>query len=277
MVKQQPQKTDVTKKTRKRQNIAKKSRLATKSRKELSLRSQRRWGMRVIIISITLVLAGCIFYLMLGRNLEAQANLSQYLKKRYDKDFVVDIPYIEASGFAVPGRWKANAHPKDDSTLQFNVGQFREDGYFFDTYDNAVWAREERPRVETLLKDIYATVPSFDLNIGISMSEKDPIKGDVPNIDVALKEYSDIFIYHLTVKTSAGSVSGSTKETYKGQFKKIAQYILEKNVKSPSLGFVFYMRDENASYVCNLDSSELSSPDLTLDKCLSEKVIGRVQ
>lgn len=61
-----------------------------------------------------------IYLLINGGALVEQHKMAQYLKEKYGKEFIVNIPKREASGLGVEGYLVATARPRSDDALWFN-------------------------------------------------------------------------------------------------------------------------------------------------------------
>jgi hypothetical protein len=56
---------------------------------------------------------------------------------------------------------------------------------------------------------------------------------------------------------------------------KIATYVNQKGVSSPSVRYVINLEDEDVGYICDLYKEELSDPT-QLNRCFDEKSQGKV-
>lgn len=224
-----------------------------------------------------LVFGGIIFSIVQsygGFSFGAGIGMRSYLNEKYDKEFVVDDVHVEGRGLAVPGRVVGTAHPVDDSSLTFEVGKSQSSNVYYDRYGGAVWAREERPRVQTLLEEIYGAskVPEFELTTHIATdAEPDPIRGDVPTIDRAIDQYSDDFFYSLSVSISTDVLSEAQKEDIKGEFSSLAQYVRKKGAGISHLLLRISVVEENAGYLCKVQREQFGEMKVNLDGCLDEQ------
>lgn len=199
-----------------------------------------------------------------------QKGMESYLKDKYDKDFVVKRPRLQGTGIAITGSWRAEAHPKDDKSLVFEVGRVQDEERFFDNYTKVVWKKEELPRVYEFLKSIYpSNLSKVDLSVGINTAqEPGPIDGTVPAIDVAIRKYSNKFYYRLGLEIHMDSFDGQAKSDIRSQFIKIYDFVEKKGVENMTLGIGVTVEDENATYVCSTnDFSETVSLEKMLDNC----------
>ena len=200
-----------------------------------------------------------------------QKSMEDYLEDKYDKEFVIGKPKLTDSGLARPGLYRAEAYPEDNPTLKFEVGKHQDQDKFFDYYTGAIWAREETPRIENLLRTLYPSgIPEFRLRTHIATNaEPDPIYGAVPSIVDAIEEYNDDFYYYLSIKYSVSVLDDSIKSQIRSSFTEINDFIKNRGVSNPSLYYLISVEDEDAGYRCSTaDLDRLGSIDAVLDNCL---------
>lgn len=84
------------------------------------LKSTRKRISKFWIIAGVAILIAAIYLLINGGALVEQHKMAQYLKEKYGKEFIVNIPKREASGLGVEGYLIATARPRSDDALWFN-------------------------------------------------------------------------------------------------------------------------------------------------------------
>lgn len=254
------------------QNSPKRVRLNMKtSDQKPSSNSKKR---RIVIASVVVLVVGGFVWWTFGggSTLGVQNSLESYLKDKYDKDFVVGRPRLQGTGLGVTGQWEANAHPKDDSTLQFMVGKDQVSDRYFDQYDDNVWKREETQKIEAYLKQLFGEVPKYELVTNLDNNGgPDAIKGSVPSVDTAIEQYSDTFLYSLSVKFTAKTLKDEQiKADIRSKFIRLEDYIKGRGVKKLYLSFLISATDDNAGYLCSTENiSRLGSLDGVLNNCLN--------
>lgn len=261
---------------------AKNKRVSAATKKKDGTTSQRS---RVLIIiaslaGLLILTVGTWWLFEGGKTMSIQKSMETYLEDKYSKDFIVGKPKLTGSGLGVTGSWRAEAHPADDKSLVFRVGRDQVDeSRFFDTHTGVVWEHEERPRVETILKELYGTqVPVFSLSTNISMkrNEPNPIRGTVPDIDSTIQKYSDSFYYGLTVKFTAAPLSESDRLDYQEKFKRVAEYVENRGAKLSALRFAINLTGEDGGYMCD---TGYYYPDTDLNNtaatCFYKKISGK--
>lgn len=235
---------------------------------------KHKWYKGVIVIVAGLALIGVVlFYIVGGSVASDKTGMERYLQDKYSQAFQVTNLKDRSVTIGDPGQRAGTAHPTNDSSLTFEVGKSRKTGVYFDGYDGAVWAREERPRVAVFLQTVYgtSTTPNFDLTTHIpTAAAPDPIKGTVPSINDAMTRYKDNFYYSVTVKQTADhALSQSEMKDHTAKIKQVVNFVLAKNISSPAVRYAINIEDRDNSYLCNLFQNELTDQN-KIDNCLTE-------
>lgn len=264
-----PTKTTSNKSKNKRSNLQK-ARPKAPAPKKISTSKYIFIGLAVLV-----VLGGLVWWFFGGRvAMDTQKSMESYLEDKYKKNFSVGKPRLTGAGLAVTGSYRAQAHPIDDPTLEFEVGKHEDQEKFFDGYTGAVWVREEKPKVEALLRSLYGeTIPEFRLKTHIATdAAPDPIRGNVPGIDEAIKQYKDQFFYSLSLSgLTVSTMSSDEKESIRTKFKALYEYVMGRGASKSYLSFMISATDENVGYACGTsDIARLGSLDAMLDSCLSQ-------
>jgi hypothetical protein len=234
---------------------------------------KHKWYKGVLVILAGLALMSAVlFYIIVGGEANDRADLEGYLKDKYGQDFKVADIKNRASMIGDPGQLYGTGSPANNSDLTFEVGKTLKTSIYFDGYSGAVWANEERPRVEAFLQTLYsAPVPSFDLTTRIlTPNTPDPIKGEVPSIDDAISRYRNDFYYSLAVRlTVDDELSQNEMKAHSDKIKQIASFVTAKNVGSQAIRYAINIKNKNAGYLCNLDRDQLTD-EAKIANCLNE-------
>lgn len=85
-----------------------------------------------------------------------QISMEKYLESKYGKDFIVEKPMKYSNEGFVNGYYYAEAYPKDDKEMKFNI-QFDEgnEGGFYDNYSSCIYTKEAEPLIGEQLKSVY--------------------------------------------------------------------------------------------------------------------------
>lgn len=259
---------------------AKKS-TATKGRGSYK-QSSKKTAREPVSMRAKYIIAGCTAIVLLiglwwffggGSTMSIQKSMESYLENRYGKDFNVGRPHLEGVGIAETGSWRADAHPTDDKGLIFEVGrdQVKEER-FFDNYSSLVLKKEEQPRVEAYLKELFpAQEPDFTLSVGFPRDTNPNAKVVVPGIDDAIKQYGNEFRYTLGAHISVKTVKDEqTKAELKAKFRSLHDFIKNRGINNPTLSMSISATEENAGYGCSTsDVRGAVTFEKMLDNCLS--------
>lgn len=117
---------------------------------------------------------------------DARLKMETYLEDKYGKDFVVEKPQLTGSGFAVPGRWKAQAHLANDRELVFKVSKEQDQGVYFDEYPGMSWRQQAYEYVEPLLEKTLEDAATYKIEVKVY---GDSVNGELPSFKDALTKY----------------------------------------------------------------------------------------
>lgn len=223
----------------------------------------------IIILVIALIIVA-YFVLATLFNVIDRANFEIYLKDKYSEDFKIETMRVNGAMIGDPGQLIGVAYPVDNKNLVFEVFKNRKKGVYSDEYSGAVWSEEERPVVTSFLKTIYGErdMPNFALNTRLYANVANPIYGKVPNINIAMDKYKDIFVYEITIKLSINNKHSQGEiENHLTKIKQIADFVISKNIASPGVRYAINIKDHNEGYLCDLYKDQFSSLD-SIDSCL---------
>lgn len=260
-----PTKTTSNKPKNKRSNLQK-ARTKAPAPKKISTSKYIFIGFAVLV-----VLGGLVWWFFGGRvAMETQKSMESYLEDKYKKNFSVGKLRLTGAGLAVTGSYRAQAHPIDDPTLEFEVGKHEDQEKFFDGYTGAIWAREEKPKVEALLRSLYGeAMPEFKLKTHIATdAAPDPIRGTVPGIDKAISQYRDQFYYDLSFYLTVQTLDGKTKEDIKEKFITLAEFVRSRGAGYSYLAIPISVIDENTGYLCKVARDQFIDVENIVTKCL---------
>ena len=241
---------------------------------------KHRWYKGVLVIIAGLALISVVLFYIIGGSMAGdKTGMEMYLRDRYGQEFEVTDLKDRAVTIGDPGQRVGRGHPVNDTSLTFEVGKSLNTGKYSDTYTAAVWEREGRPEAEAFLKTIYQTVPSFDLNAGISSLEDNPVKGNVPNLEDAIKKYSSKFIYGIDLRLNAPqSLSSEDKQKVISKLSQVAQFILSKHTAHSSLGITMWIGNTSRGYGCSLYDKDFDDINNKLEECfVREKTLKQAR
>ncbi len=161
--------------------------------------------------------------------LATRENMTQYLKNKYNEDFVVEKPEYKHGGLGVNGIWMSQAHPANNSQLNFDISCSSTDtSDCSDQYVAALWSIQATEELKGLIDGINA-----DNEDKINSAQiKIIVTGDIENYVNKSSSYSgykssEDDIKHLVIL----SVSSSGNEKIAALTDKVIKGLLEQGIK----------------------------------------------
>lgn len=241
----------------KRESARAKPRTATTKQKAPSrIRKSLTLGQK-ILMSVA-VLAVLVIVVTLAVNItqkiSAQNQIEAYLEDKYQADFIVSLPTREANGFGVEGYFQSEVFPEGRSDLTFQART--SSGGTSDNYPTALWKEQEKPLLESQLKEIFGYLPPYDLEIHSMNTFNDRISGsDIPSISEVGAMYPGELPYTLRIKSET-PFNGAFKDESAEKLLKVIEYARSKN-GSLTIQFIYYDPKANTNSGWSLDSIEL--------------------
>lgn len=107
----------------------------------------------VVFLLLCFILSGCS--MSDGKAKQVQQGMTKYLKSTYNKEFVVQEPYLtgnEGEGYF----YQAKAYPKGKPELEFFVeGDKYNSGPYIDGYLQVLWTYQGKQKLEKALRQVY--------------------------------------------------------------------------------------------------------------------------
>lgn len=230
-------------------------------------------GIILGILCAVVAAVGVAWFMTVGHKIWERQSLESYLEDKYEKDFTVATPSIDPDASGEPSRYTAEAHPADDPSLVFTVGQSNNTGNYFDSYSRTVWEKEELPRVEKFVSELNPPMQNPEIHLSVlipTAEDPDPIQGVVPGVDEAIRRYANELSYSVNVKMSVGDLRNEkTKSDVRSQYIAVYNFIKGRGIRKPGLSFSVSSLEENMGYGCGAsDIERLGSLDAMLTKCL---------
>lgn len=136
----------------------------------------------------------------------AQSSMREYLQKKYNQEFVVENYRVEGSGFGVEGDPTADAYPKNNPALRFQVWDSSDSSghhYYTSNFLESLWSHEGKVEAAKIVNSLD-NVDSYRLNIK-PMSSKDSdvalVEGRTVSLSEALSKYPSDVKYVLSVRS----------------------------------------------------------------------------
>ena len=217
----------------------------------------------ILLIALVLVIVG---WLYLKTDIEAssvQSSMKEYLQKKYHQAFVVEKPSRKGGGFAVEGYMEAVAHPKDNSSIKFEVKKSSSD--IWDGYADKVWSAEETRRIKQRLDEIMSEADyEYHVEIGSYLARGD-IKYPLPDLDSFISKHNKSVLYTLKVDSS-----GSKNEINYGKILSLIRLLRE---RSSDIRLIYRWSNGGGKHIISVGETDV---DKILDGSIQIKDIDRV-
>jgi hypothetical protein len=227
----------------------------------------------IIILVAAVIVIGVIVKVFSASSMTQEGvEMEAYLNSKYNKQFVVDEPQRDGASLGSKGFIRANAHPKDNSSITFSV---KSSHTLSDTYPLALWAHQERKPVGDFLNKVYvANIPDYKIEIGLEPALLQKISGDVPDFDEAITTYRASLGYMIYI-TSTDNFTEKGSSYYGEKIVQIRDFISQKNVKSPGIKYVVNLPGEDARYRCSIIPADFQNVNVQEAANCFSKVKGR--
>lgn len=163
---------------------------------------------------------------------QAKKGMATYLHNKYGKEFVVENYRIEGDTFGTEGDPTADAHPKDNSILSFEIrdsGAYKKGAHrYWDDYVGVMWSEEEGRRLDKTLKNILGYLPLYSLKIHLkdgSEASEQIDKNNFPAFPIAAARYSSDISYFLSVKSNVISREKLNKLIFAREYLKMTELV----------------------------------------------------
>ena len=230
-----------------------KSRIKNKSR----VNNKRAWQVILIILSSIVVIMTVVYIvggIIIDREINKrsvsdkteQANMTSYLKNKYDQDFEVEKPSCNGGALGISCVWSADAYPKADKSIKIRISRVDNQTKYSDDYVVRTWQKEQTAKIQPKAREIFKDMP---VDVKVRLGVIDP---DVERTFTLKKPtFEEVFLagnkgkYGLTVYSIAIRYRGGGE-------------MLENDIASRLFEMVQYIRLQGVSRVSSsvLDISE---------------------
>lgn len=141
------------------------------------------------------------------------ARFTKYLNEKYGQEFMVENVRVEGVGLGVEGSWRADAYPKSNSSLKFEIGRDQTTGDInFDSFLQTLWTEQGSKEVEAFLTEQLPENDGYHLRIMAGPTTGQfyqSVQGTTPSLTDMLEKHRGQLSYNLIVR---GVVHASTEE-----------------------------------------------------------------
>ena len=156
-----------------------KSRRKNKSR----VNNKKAWQVIFIILSsvvVVMIIVYIIGGIIVDREINKrsvsdtteQANITSYLKNKYNQDFDVEKPSCDGGAFGISCVWSANAYPKSDKSIKIHVSRVDNQTKYSDDYVVRTWQKEQTAKIQPKVREIFKDMP-VDVKVRLGVIDPD--------------------------------------------------------------------------------------------------------
>ena len=143
-----------------------KSKRASKSR----VNNKKAWQVILIILSSIVVVMTAVYIIggiIVDREINKrsvsdrteQANITNYLRNKYDQDFEVEKPSCNGGGLGVSCVWSTDAYPKSDKSIKIHVSRVDNQTKYSDNYVVRTWQKKQTAKIQPKAREIFKDMP----------------------------------------------------------------------------------------------------------------------
>ena len=156
-----------------------KSRRKNKSR----VNNKKAWQAILIILSSIVVIMTVVYIvggIIVDREINKrsvsdtteQANITSYLKNKYNQDFDVEKPSCNGGAFGISCVWSADAYPKSDKSIKIHISRVDNQTKYSDDYVVRTWQKEQTAKIQPKVREIFKDMP-VDVKVRLGVIDPD--------------------------------------------------------------------------------------------------------
>lgn len=156
-----------------------KSRRKNKSR----VNNKKAWQVIFIILSsvvVVMIIVYIIGGIIVDREINKrsvsdkteQANITNYLRNKYDQDFEVKKPSCNGGGLGVSCVWSTDAYPKSDKSIKIHISRVDNQTKYSDDYVVRTWQKEQTAKIQPKAREIFKDMP-VDVKVRLGVIDPD--------------------------------------------------------------------------------------------------------
>ena len=253
-----------------------KSRRKNKSR----VNNKKAWQAILIILSSIVVIMTVVYIvggIIVDREINKrsvsdtteQANITSYLKNKYNQDFDVEKPSCNGGAFGISCVWSADAYPKSDKSIKIHISRVDNQTKYSDDYVVRTWQKEQTAKIQPKAREIFKDMP---VDVKVRLGVIDP---DVERTFTLKKPtFEEVFLagdkgkYGLTVYSIAIRYRGDgemPKNDITGRLFEMVQYVRLQGISRVSSSVLYINGKDRRGVSCGVDENISSE---SVKKCL---------
>ena len=130
----------------------------------------------VVIMTVVYIVGGIIVDREINKRSVSdtieQANITSYLKNKYNQDFDVEKPSCNGGAFGISCVWSTNAYPKSDKSIKIHVSRVDNQTKYSDDYIVRTWQKEQTAKIQPKVREIFKDMP-VDVKVRLGVIDPD--------------------------------------------------------------------------------------------------------
>jgi hypothetical protein len=251
-----------------------------KSTNKLHIKSRKIWQVVLIVLSSIAVVITTVYIIggiIVDREINKrsvsdkteQANITNYLRNKYDQDFEVKKPSCNGGGLGVSCVWSTDAYPKSDKSIKIHISRVDNQTKYSDDYVVRTWQKEQTAKIQPKAKEVFKDMP---VDVKVRLGVIDP---DVERTFTLKKPtFKEVFLagdkgkYGLTVYSIAIRYRGDgemPKNDITGRLFEMVQYVRLQGISRVSSSVLYINGKDRRGVSCGVDENISSE---SVKKCL---------
>ncbi len=130
----------------------------------------------VVIMTVVYIVGGIIVDREINKrsvsDTTEQANITSYLKNKYNQDFDVEKPSCDGGAFGISCVWSADAYPKSDKSIKIHISRVDNQTKYSDDYVVRTWQKEQTAKIQPKVREIFKDMP-VDVKVRLGVIDPD--------------------------------------------------------------------------------------------------------
>ena len=130
----------------------------------------------VVVMTVVYIVGGIIVDREINKrsvsDTTEQANMTSYLKNKYDQDFEVEKPSCNGGAFGISCVWSADAYPESDKSIKVRISRVDNQTKYSDDYVVRTWQKEQTAKIQPKVREIFKDMP-VDVKVRLGVIDSD--------------------------------------------------------------------------------------------------------
>lgn len=205
---------------------------------------RRRWTRSIVAIVLGIA-AFCviIFFLIGGPARIEKGKFESYLNDKYGQAFIVENVRETGVSLGGKGNWTADAYPKADSSLDFEISRSQSTGHItMDKFLQALWTKQASKNVEAFLAEQLPENDGYFLQVTAGSpvdSFYKSIQGGTPDLDYMLEKHKDQLSYSLSVRAVSNLTTREPTAEQLNEALKVINFAKTLDIDDTRVGYMY--------------------------------------